>query len=507
MTVYARIGANGGPSDDGIVSDWVKRLDLWHEIFTVGRWAVTLDNITNRLWGKFVPNEDCEFKIDNASLMKGYVDDSLPQGLPYEIEQELMIVEGRHYARKLVDLFHTISYANGLTKVEDIISEVITAMGGDIDITFAKPGLTAAEAYEFDRTFLQDGFRDICLPNDYLFYVDDAKALQLFLDVNAPSSGVTLKSVAGAIDNNVLDVKPIGEKRGFGIRNYIHVKGPLVDDHWSEGNASDFSETQNCTVSNETTIYVRGRSSIKATITNTAAEQFFLLPFPIYDYDSLDFSEEGSVDCFVMLRQDMGTVSIGIHLVDDASPANQIRFTSPLLLADTWYKVIFPVGVNNDIEPVPEYGAWSWVVQNSAFTWNIKKIGIRTLFTTMGKNVYLDRLNIPLNALSIVDATAGEISNYGKRMLPLSKLDASSQIELDAYAADVKAKHKDPLETLNATIIGNTSLHYAGQTVIVNIPGISSVTYRIQKLHHVFMDNAWKNLKHITVLELVKQTL
>ena len=68
---------------------------------------------------------------------------------------------------------------------------------------------------------------------------------------------------------------------------------------------------------------------------------------------------------------------------------------------------------------------------------------------------------------------------------------------------------KLPLETLKLIAIGQTSNVYTGRTVAVNTPGISTVTHRIQALHHAYGDrelDRWGS-KHITDYFLLKQVI
>ncbi|GAH03205.1 unnamed protein product, partial [marine sediment metagenome] len=63
-------------------------------------------------------------------------------------------------------------------------------------------------------------------------------------------TGVILKSVSGAMDNNILDLLK-GEDLGLSIANEIEITAGLLEDHYSDGNAVDFDSEANTTVVNE----------------------------------------------------------------------------------------------------------------------------------------------------------------------------------------------------------------------------------------------------------------
>ena len=55
-SVYAKIGTNGGPNNDGVVSVDVLRLDLWRESQAgLGRFRILLLNTGDKYGDKFLP--------------------------------------------------------------------------------------------------------------------------------------------------------------------------------------------------------------------------------------------------------------------------------------------------------------------------------------------------------------------------------------------------------------------------------------------------------------------
>ena len=514
MTVYGKIGADGGPSNDGIISDWITRLDMWRESYLIGRWAVIIDNNANQCWGKFVPDktETVEFKIDGISLMKGYTDDSLPEGLPHGSDRQLIRVTGRDYSRDLALLFHTEDYSDGLSQIDNIIDDALTDTSSEITLAGAA---TPTEPYVADRTYLKDLVRDLTERNDYLYYVQDNKAMNLFAIGSAPASGVTLKSVAAASDNNVLRLYPIGEKRGFGIWNYIHVKGDSLKDHWTdEANRTDWTAGAGVTIANETTHVLYGLTSFEVSRAGVGIYTFYI-DFPRFDQATLDFSNIGEENCYFYVFNNSINVSFRLRPRLEDSNGTIIEYYSfPPVAGDPGYtdelpyryiKVSFPVGIDLPIKAALTNGYW-WYIAGAAFDWSdIVKLHFTSVANFAAGNMKFDGLTMPLEILSIEEDAASQAS-YGKRMLPLSRPDLTTQAELDQYALNMKNHLKDPMETVKALIIGNTNIQYAGETVSVNVPGISTVTYRIQRLHHMYGENVHPNYTHVTELDLIKQT-
>ena len=124
-----------------------------------------------------------------------------------------------------------------------------------------------------------------------------------------------------------------------------------------------------------------------------------------------------------------------------------------------------------------------------------------------GKYIYFDGLHIPqTKAISIAEDGTSQ-SSYQKRMLPVFRTDLHSQIELDELSASLLSKMKDPLQTLKCIADGQTGNLYNTQTVSVIVPGVATVDYRIQMLHHSFSDENLLSYgkKHITEYYLLKQ--
>jgi len=220
------------------VSADVLRLDLWRESQAgIGRFRVLLLNTGNKYGDKFQPQEYCEFKIDDVSLMKGYVDDVNPVvDDEAETHHELIEVAGRDYGQDLANLFLEKDYAD--KPVDDIFADALSSAGSEISYTSGS--ILPRRTFSFQRTFLIDGFRELAQSVDADFYVADDKVLHLFtLGAVGEASGVGLQSVAGDGGNNILRMR-LGYREGFTIKNHVHILSGAVNDHYTEGNGGDW---------------------------------------------------------------------------------------------------------------------------------------------------------------------------------------------------------------------------------------------------------------------------
>lgn len=492
-------------------SSIAKRVDIWRESQSgIGRFEVILDNTGNALTG-LTSQDAVELRIDTVSLLKGYVDNYVPmirrRGAIY---YEEALVTGRDYGQDLANLMLEKDYYDD--EIDDIIDDALSTTSSEI--TYTSGTALAKKDVSFKNNYLQTKFLEIVKLVNADFYVDDNKALQLFALSSATSSGVTLSAVAGSATNNILLLPQIGAAVGFDLRNYILIEAGYINDHWTDLNASDYTNTNDCTVADETTTYVPGGGSIKATSTTNGAGQYFLTPITEAKYgrSDLDFTfqslGEDSMDCDCLLRHDFaGNIWIAVRMIDDGS--REIEYYKELLTPNVWHRITFPVGEGNTADIIAVHVAQENVwVGNSSFSWVVEEIGVYCEDAiTIGDIIYFDGLHIPKYTARAIREDATSQAAYRERRIRLSRPDLKNQRQIDDVAVDELAKRKDPLQTLKLTAIGNTSLHYAGQTLVVNAPtsGISSVTNRIVKLHHAAEPgfNLCKGYDFITELDLI----
>jgi hypothetical protein len=492
-----------------------RKIEISHEsLARLRRWEVLLENQDNEYGGTLDPQDPAELKINDVSMLKGYIDDVLPSvDDPFAVYRNLLNVVGRDYGQDLANLFLTKEYRD--ENYDDIFDDALSTAGSEI--TYTSPSTGSILDYSFKRQFLLNGFQDLAKLVDADFYVDDLKALQLFLLSAASSSGVTLKAVAGASDNNVLSLKQIGEKVGFDLKNYIHLEAGDVNDHWTEMNASDWSNmgVPTETVTDDTSIFLAGKASIKTTIATAAAGRYHQLElsFPRYSYTSLDLSEpeqEGSY----LVRHDLGSGGTWKWRPGLKDGKDNIIYYKDVANTDSipqnkWREITFPLGDELDIGTDDKQWYWSAYI-DPPFDWaDIVSIRFHSISAASNNNrsFWTDGIKLPIPAISISEDATSQ-STYRKRMIPLTRNDIKSQIQLDDLAASELAHRKDPTQKLNVVASFQSGCKYAGQTIVVNAPssGISNITYRILGLHHVAApgEDLLRGHDAITEFDLVK---
>ena len=496
-----------------------KRVDIWRDcICGIGRWEVLLDNGLNWIGSLAIPPEAAvDLRINSVILMKGYLDDKLPYVKDTSaVYLNLIRMIGRDYGQDLANLFlgnpmAAVSYINW--KIDDIIDNALLLAGSEITYTSASTGAVVPR-FDFKKTYLNKGFEELAKQENYDFHVDDDKAFQLWALDNAPSTGVVLKSIAGDATNNILKINPAGTV-GVDIKNLVLVDGGNVDDHWTESNAAAFTG-EDCTVADDTTVFLPGKSSIKVTLT-TNNPCLMYLPFPNYYYTYLPYDLATSQKCSVLLRQD-GASSAGDYFqvyLKDTEGNEIVCWICANLAPNTWTEGVFCMGPAAPFGNNWDDGKWFYLTQVSTFNWRIVRIGIRCRFYAQsGVHFWVDGLRLGgVTAVGFAEDPTSK-SAYRPRMIPLNRTDLKSQAALQAFADSELAKRKDPTYKLTLTCTLQTAIKYAGYTVEVRAPdsGIGTVdvgvVYRILSLHHTAEPGADLCRGHdaITELDLIKHT-
>ena len=239
-TVQAIIG------EDTVSSD-ILEFDIWRESLKVGRWELVLKNEDNKYAGDLVQNDVSQLKINDVPMLIGYVDDPYTFLAKKGVYTNLMNLKGRDYGRDLARLYATANFVD--VKADDVLEKLLSIT--DSEITYTSPQAAPLVNVDKARTYLIDWLEGIAPRFNYDAYVDDAKALHFFLYGHVDEeTGVTLKLVSGATDNNILDLLK-GEDLGLSIANEIEVTAGPLEDHYTDGNAVDFDSEANTTVENE----------------------------------------------------------------------------------------------------------------------------------------------------------------------------------------------------------------------------------------------------------------
>ena len=471
-----------------------------------------------------------------VQMMRGYLDDIHRYLDDQGHYTELMKLEGRDHGMDLAQHYITANYQ--IQSARTIINQALAVIPSEITCA---AGASVDIPYEFDRTFLVDGIREISEKVDYDFYVSDAMppVLNFFAIGAAADSLVDLLSDVESVTNNILRLD-IGENLGYGIKNHVEIYMGGVKDHWSDETAQPAVPPPygliggevdgNTTVTNIRAAPppfapLMGRSVIQWSRAGVAGASIhsMLIDFAaaaaapwtnVSDYygyagGSIDLSERN--DCHVMMRSDTRVDGAQWNcrpmLVDLAG--NAIWFYALLgaavpaqdddrqgygptddLVADKWYRLKFPVGDDLTVHAALTNQAWSDILGAGgfAFGWNqVIELWFTSVVNHQPGNFWIDDLTIPGVEARYVTSNAASIGSYGQRMLPVFRGDIGSQVAAVNLGENILAKRIDPLNSISITALGQTGNIYAGELVHVRAPssGIAALThYRIVKLHH-----------------------
>ncbi len=525
--IKAKIGATTGLE---YVSDDVLEADIWGEDLQVGRWQLLLKNIDNKYGGRFHAAEDSVIEINTVSMMKGYVDDVFPFLGDRGYYTNKLTVVGRDYGRDLARLMYSAGYVD--TRGDDIIEAILIAKGSEI--SFNSPSTAAIIPIERTRTYLIDWLHDVGAELNHSGYVNQAKALKFFPVGTVPvPGGMALKSIQGAVDNNILHLLK-GEEIGFSIVNVVELSAGSLIDHYSDGNKDDYTLGAGTAIANETTIKVVGLSSIKFSNAG-AAKPKITLDFSgagLYSHAGLDMSLSDQLSFYIRHDNVAEEVIILFTLEDNAG--NIIEFfrgkeggsTSAMgktrdLPINTWHKIQISYGDNIDLANgafEPKNNRWYNTV-GAAFSWdNVVKISWQAVQLLGGAQVnlsatdlYLDAFTVPtIEVISLISDAVSDAA-YGTSEWFDQRNDIKTQIELDIAAASELEKRKDVLKNIMVIAKGQTGIKYAGQTVTVQAPkhGLAgATTYRIVSYHHQYRkEPIYKGHSFITTLELIRDDL
>lgn len=521
---------------DGTSRAKLIRADIWVRPISEGlsSFLILFNNQDGSYNATFSPQNTCDIQADSITLLKGYLD--LPESQVYDRESiftHFLRVSGRGYGQDLNNLYLTKTYDYG-TLLDDLIDDALDTAytgypdppGRDVTYTTGGAGPALPGGYEAKRTYLLELIKDLCERENFDAYVANDKALQIVDLSSPPSSGITLKSVAGASDNNILAFKPIEMSRADGgrIYNYIEVLGPKVQDGYTDGTAGDW-DADYATLTNETTTKHEGKSSIKAEATGTAEMYVYLdfssglysktlnyLDWSRYEAESMSWwtrtSSVGSFNCHCRVR-----------LKDTNN--QEIECFNNALTPDTWYLLGAYVGPGQIILPASSNidGQWQYIGASSSFNWLLKEVGFWSVDAGISMDerqtlLIIDDLWLPEDMISIKENAASQVT-YRKRMLSINKQYIKYQLELDDYASKILGVTKDPVRKISlqakgsAGIIGGVNKWLPCNTVTLNIPalGIASETWRMGSIHHAIQpyEDLGGGWDWITDVELVEQ--
>jgi len=494
--------------------DYIERIDLYRKATDgIGRFRIKVDNTGNKYEGVFSPDDPIAITIEEILFMRGYFDKGHPISEDREgIYRQSFELAGRDYGQDLQNksVNKTGEWLYKKQYADDIIDDMLSNAGSEIiftpDAEHQYQGQTIPQIQYMDRgeEFLCEAFRKICEKINYDFYVDEFKVLHLIPIDPSIDSGIILKCVADAADNNIIGMIRKTEFDSYELRNYIIAKAGGINDGWSDGNAEDFTGSGNNVISNEYIIKRYGTASIRSA-RGTEVQCEIILSFPKHDYDYLPFDlfyeSEMTVSLYVNIPGDSyDWPYVYIELED--TQGLKIRYYYSLhtvgFWRDYWDEYPTPIGTEVAIRNYDGYVLKEW--QYSAnpgaleFNWRIVEIKLHAHTDAYEEvaNLYLDGMVIPLPMVSYrQDATSQ--TNHKVRMWPILAKYIRTQRELDELAENELEKRKDPIEGLvitaqgTAGVIGGVNKWIPSYKLRVNSPGdgFDNAWYRIMEVHIV----------------------
>ena len=501
------------------VSNSVIDVDIWMNKKTcIGVCQLRIDNTADQWGDDFEPNDALLVSINDILMFSGTVDNVMPELDKKGVLSNYITVRGRDGGRRLDDLYYTENFVS--TRSGAIIDTILAGVGDPL--LYTDPGATPFIKYNSQRTKLTDSFKDICDLSAWDMYIDTTGRIQFFAS-GTTASGVALKSVAAAIDNNLLFFEEY-EEIGYDIKNLIEVHAGSVKDHYTDGGAAQWTDllAGGTTFSDETAVYIYGSESIKVVAADN--DETFGLDFTVGAAPYYLYSQGGTIDMSkfaqnkVVFRHDdasTGNYSFLPYLKDGGG--NEIVFTrnssgqgkdgftnNITTTVDKWRSLSYQTGehVSNEVVAIPQSGRWSGDV---GFDWtDVVAIGFNLVTEATMDTIYIDAWYMPaIEAKSIV-TDAASVGDYDTRMYSEYRKDLKSQTALDAESAKILAYRKDPLRKFKATASGQTGTKYASQTVTVEADshGVDD-TYIIITLHHILHnDTNTRGWDFITKYEL-----
>jgi hypothetical protein len=492
-----------------------KRLDFWAE-GAVNRFELVFSDVSGGS-ELITPNHSAVVGVNGVELLVGFVDDIVPHAHDevsvFELEATL---KGRGHGRDLADKFLIKSYAE--MPLDEFMYDAIHSAGSTLTYqgnTQTYPHIT----YTMDRTFLLDGFVEVASRLGYDFTVI-GNTFWLWALEDAPYSrnldgtSVLLKSVLGALDNNILLIERA--KTSIDLKNSIRLDAGDLDDDWTEMNAADYSVSLEgnelaCSCGDAVDVHIGSgsKASIRANISagGTGINRIvkIYLEFPLYGYEELDFSEIDEVACSIWGTGDANGMVPRVYIMDH----NNREYAGPPVGQGgaRWNQTEFKLGAAST--------GWSGVYSANILlcSWRLKRIGIiLQAFGAGVHTVWFDGLKIAGVHIFATAKDAESISLYGERMLPLNRTDINSQVQLQELAQLEIQHRKNPIRTLNLTCTYQPTLRNSGYLVDVLAPGIYvgsggvPVVYRILSIHSTITPGVPICRGHdaVTVVELVE---
>lgn len=516
MTVYPvpKVYIKAAPSRIDVSNYLKDRLDIWvRTLGGIGNFQAFLNNDNGQHNGTFAGQDEVliNFVMSpslTVTMFQGYLDKAEPNSdaTAFSKYHQTTRLSGRDWGQDLMNKMCAAQYPGApADTLKAIIQTLFTATSCEIALSALCPEGPVTQ-YVQPTDYLLNHLTNLFSKNNYDAFVDEYKEL-LFFAIGSESSGITLKSIAGDITNNIIGPIEIIDFDVNQVFNYILAEGDKLTDGWTEGTASKFGVGAGMSAAtNEYSTVSVGVASIKF-YRITAGTISFYLDFPVFDYNNIDLSNISVTELAFLLRLNTssGAHQVEVRLTDTSSNVIGFKFHDPFnpseYFADAvWQKFAAAIGKGAYISPITSaYNQWRYVTGTS-FTWIIDKI--EWLITDVGSTgttneALLDGLSIPIVTLRAIKEDPISQGKYRVRQKKLPCGGIQSYNDLAEIAQDFLDKHNEKFQSLKITakgtagIISNDNKWRPGYSVDVNAPldGINGTYRMVSPIHHTILEN------------------
>jgi len=409
-------------------------------------------------------------------------------------------------------LFHNdfeYFYPDDTQQLHAVVNDIINTPRITTNITYAAPGASpVVGACEFrEGTSFLGTLQEIYQRAGWLFYVDDALALQDGTP-GFDAAGVTLESTAGDADSNLIKAVLLRERDGDKLYNYIKLygKNPMFDGY-TEQNAASWTALPAGNILDDAATVRVGTYSQVVYNTNAGARSVLRhnLALPVFSYlaGEWDFSK-GEIGCWGYYDNNAGAPGnpqagvapanemVEIRLIDNAGALALYYGASTKLYIGEWGWVSAPLGEAYDSTGVIVPNEWCVIAGPGNFNWNdVRSFWFQmprsNLAASQPAHLYIDGITLPIPCIAVAQDA---VSQGAYRTRPYVDTYSHIQVQnaLQQQADILIDHHKDSdITRLHMITPGNINLHYAGQTIDVDIPsmGINTQVYYMTEIHHI----------------------
>jgi len=501
----------------------------------VGIWQVYCDNAgAVSTQSQIQPGAPVEISVDGHTMMKGYLENNKPHvSDPTAVFDNQVIFEGKNAAIDLLRLIVNAKFINA--RIGDVFDKPLRLAKSRIvaNPTLVTNGNEIVKALEAKDSPLLDLFNEACKQLNYGYtvnWINDPPQLFAWPFNNTLDYGITLKSLTEPNDaqNNVLLCKR--ETLGDSVCNIVTVKGGYVLDNLTEKSANRWT-SPDCTVSDDTSVQRIGNASIKAVCSTEpqATRRHLQLKFPVFFYDTLNYSEVASDKCSIHIMHNVKTfgsfsnyLNFYIRIKDTNGEVLSWHLADEKTTPDKWHEFQFEMGtlaqITNTKDGIVHRKNMWFNETGGTFNWNIVEFSIEPLIHAANYSpinsiatFWIDGLTFPsiTPCETVEDQTS--LNKYGRSMVTLYRPDLHTQEELYTVAMQELAVRKDPFEKFTFTTKFLYQLLYTGLCLNAQVPGLgigndsTSVKLRVTKFVHTIYpgEDLCKGEDAITEVEAV----